>query len=205
MLQGDTALSPSTDISLSFVGPFTFTDGGNSVFESPCATAAGIYLWTIRQLGDDSHLIHYVGETGATVGLAIRHRTHLIGILGLYYGIIHPEKAQQGVCDWLWRGLWRDKSSAGPARQIEAYRTIHEYMIRYLSIISIFFAELHTDTQLRRHIEGCVGWNLRNNHPDCKALYPDDNHVGTLAAKNRGILRVTASKVIRGLDSEIPY
>jgi hypothetical protein len=202
MLQGDTALSPSTDISLSFVGPFTFTGGGSSVFESPCATATGIYLWTIRQRSDGTHLIHYVGET---VALANRHREHLIGILGLYYGIIHPEKAQQGVCDWLWRGLWRDRSSAGPARQIESYGTLHEYIIRYLSIINIFFAEVHTETQLRKHIEGCVGWNLRNNHPNFKALYPDDNHVGTLAVKNRGILRVTASEVIRGLDSEIPY
>lgn len=47
--------------------------------------------------------------------------------------------------------------------------------------------------------------NLRNNHPEHKILYPDDNHVGTWKNKNNGRLNVTADKIIRGLDKEIPY
>ena len=78
-------------------------------------------------------------------------------------------------------------------------------MIRYLSVVSIFFAEVNTDTQLRKHIEGCIGWNLRNNHPPCKALYPDDNHVGTMASKDRGLLRIKTAEIVRGLDAEIPF
>lgn len=195
-------MKPSTDISLNFVGPFTFTGDKSSVFESPFTTAAGIYLWTINQHSDNSYLIHYVGET---VSLGNRHREHLIQILGLNYGIFHPEKAQEGVCELLWPGLWRMKTSSGPSKQIEAYQSIHKHVIRYLSILRIFFAELNTEAWLRKHIEGCIGWNLRNNHPECKTLYPDDNHVGSLADKSHGMLRVTASEFIRGLDSEILY
>jgi hypothetical protein len=202
MLQSDIAVPPPTPISLNFDGPFTFTAGGRSVFECPFSTAAGIYLWTIKQRSDGIHLIHYVGET---LWLGKRHREHLIHILGLNYGIFHPEKAQEGVCERLWDGLWRMKGPSGPSKLIEKYQQIHEQVCRYLSIVNIFFAELNTDENLRRHIEGCIGWNLRNKHPEWKVLYPDDNHVGTMADKNRGLLRVTASEAIRGLDSEIPY
>jgi hypothetical protein len=202
MLQPDIASSPTREIALDFVGPFTFTAGEGSVFHSPCATAAGIYLWTIKQRSDQTHLIHYVGET---ISLGARHREHLIHVLGLNYGIFNPDRAQEGVCELLWPGLWRSRGLDGPSKQIEAYQALHEHVLRYLSIVNIFFAELNTETQLRRHIEGCVGWNLRNNHPECKVLYPDDNHVGTLATKDRGELRVNAPEPIRGLDARIPF
>jgi hypothetical protein len=202
MLQPDIGLPTTREISLNFIGPLTFTAGERSVFHAPCATAAGIYLWTIRQRNDQSHLIHYVGET---VSLGARHREHLIHILGLNYGIFHPDRAQEGVCELLWRGLWRSKGLDGPSEQIGAYQTHHEQVLRYLSIVNIFFAELNTETQLRRHIEGCIGWNLRNNHSECKALYPDDNHVGTSPTKDRGELRISAPEPIRGLDARIPY
>ena len=195
-------VSPSTEIALNFVGPFSFVGDGRSLFESPVASSAGVYLWTIKQRSDNTHLIHYVGET---TSFASRHREHLIQILGLNYGIIHPEKAQDGICEWLWQGLWRDRSPLGPAKQIAAYQAIHQQMIRYLSLVNVFFAEVNTETQLRKHIEGCIGWNLRNNYPTCKALYPDDNHVGTMAAKNRGLLRIKTAEIVRGLDSEIPF
>lgn len=190
------------DITLDFIGPFKFTDGENSVFSSPVATCPGLYLWAIRQSSDQSHLIHYVGETAA---LAARHREHLINILGLNYGIFNPERAQQGVCELIWPGLWRDKSPSGPARQIGAYVYHHEMVIGYVSVLNIFFAEIHVDSRLRKHIEGCIGWNLRKNHPDCKVLYPDDNRVGTSANKDNGVLRIHFQEPIRGLDEEIPY
>jgi hypothetical protein len=202
MLQPDIAADSTGEISLDFAGPFTFTAGESSVFHSRCAGAAGIYLWTVKQRGDQTHLIHYVGETQC---LGKRHREHLIHILGLDYGIFDPDKAQEGVCELLWQGLWRTKTPDGPSKQIEAYQGIHEQVFRYLSVISIFFAELNTDTHLRKHIEGCIGWNLRNNHREWKALYPDDNHVGTLTNKDRGHLRISAPESIRGLDARIPY
>ena len=190
------------DIDLNFVGPFTFMDGEACVFHSAFAASPGIYLWTIRQDRDDTHLVHYVGET---VSLGKRHREHLIHILGLNYGVFDSDKARQGVSELLWKGLWRDKTASGPSMQLEAYQAIHQHVLRYLSILNVFFAELNVGTNLRRHVEGCIGWHLRNNHPEHKALYPDDNHVGTMREKNNGILRISVPEVIRGLDGVIPY
>jgi len=191
-----------TDIDLNFVGPFTLIDGKACVFHSAFAASPGIYLWTIKQDDDNTHLIHYVGET---VSLGKRHREHLIQILGLNYGIFDPEKARQGVSELLWNGLWRDKTVSGPLIQLEAYRRIHEDVLRYLSILNVFFAELKGDSNLRKHVEGCIGWHLRNNHPEHKALYPNDNHVGTRKDKNNGTLRILVPETIRGLDEAIPY
>jgi hypothetical protein len=160
-----------TNICLNFEGPFTFMGSVNSVFHSPLAACPGVYLWTVRQHSDKTHLIHYVGETFA---LGKRHREHLIQSLGLNYGIFAPDKMQQGVCELVWP-------------------------------VNIFFAELKSDDRLRKHIEGCIGWNLRNNHREAKTLYPDDNHIGTMADKNRGELLIGSPERIRGLDSRIPY
>lgn len=185
-----------TDILLHFNGPFTFTGDDTSVFHSPFAESEGIYLWTFRQRKDDTHCIHYVGET---TSFGDRHREHLTHIQDLYYGIFSSNKAQDGVCELLWPGLWRDET-------LEPYETIDDDVTRYVAHVNIFVAEVKTDRGLRRHIEGCIGWNLRNNHPEHKVLYPDDNRVGTKPGeKNRGQLLVTSSERIRGLDSEIAY
>jgi hypothetical protein len=191
-----------SDLQLYFDGPFTFCAGPDSVFCSRFCGSAGVYLWTIRQPSDNTHLIHYVGET---VRLGNRQREHLIQILGLNYGIFDPDKARHGVCELLWRGLWRDRTADGPSRMLSAYHRLSEVVVRYVEAISIFFAELNVETSVRKHVEGCIGWNLRNNHPECKQLYPDDNHVGTMRDKETGRLLITATEVIRGLDASIPY
>jgi hypothetical protein len=195
-----------TNITLDFEGPYTFLSGGTSVFLSPCATSRGVYLWTIRQREDDAHLIHYVGETKS---LGKRHRKHLTAILGLDYGIFGPDRAQEGVRRSLWRGLWREKAQDAPSKLIEAYQTLHDGVTRYLAVVNIFFAEIRTeleiDKQLRKHIEGCIGLNLRKNHPESKTLYPDDNHIGTMPDKDHGELMISCSQCIRGLDSRIRY
>jgi len=191
-----------TDILLHFDGPFTFTEGSNSVYHAPMANSAGVYLWTIRQEADGSHLIHYVGET---LHLAKRHREHLIHILSLNYGIFDPDDARRGTCTFLWKGLWRDRAADGPAKLIAQYAGLAEVVVRYVNEINIFFAELKIENILRKHIEGCIGWNLRNNHTDCKQLYPDDNHVGTMKEKKNGRLLITASQTIQGLDPIIEY
>jgi hypothetical protein len=188
-------------MNLTFSGPFTFT-GPDSIFDAPCSASAGVYLWAIRQRADDAYLIHYVGETAS---LGKRHRDHLTHILGLNYGLIDPVKAREGVCEWVWKGMWRDRTASGPMRTLRAYRDIHGLVLAYLDCIDIFFAPTDVDTKLRKHIEGCIGWNLRNNHPEWKMLYPDDNHVGTMAVKDHGELKITAPVLIRGLDALIPY
>jgi hypothetical protein len=191
-----------SDLQLYFDGPFTFCDGPDSVFRSRLRASAGVYLWTIQQASDNTHLIHYVGET---VQLGNRQREHLVQILGLNYGIFDPDKARRGVCELLWGGLWRDRTPDGPGRTLSEYQRLNEDIVRYVEAISIFFAELNVESRLRKHIEGCIGWNLRNNHPECKQLYPDDNHVGTMKVRESGRLLITAAGVIRGLDASIEY
>ena len=190
------------DIALNFTGPFTFMEGEMCLFQSVFTASPGIYLWTIKQDSDNAHLIHYAGET---ISLGKRHREHLIQILGLNYGIFDPDKACQGVSELLWKGLWRDKTAIGPLMQLKAYQGIHEDVLRYISILNVFFAELDIDNKLRKHVEGCIGWHLRNNHPEHKVLYPDDNHVGTRKNKGNGNLKISVPETIRGLDDFIPY
>jgi hypothetical protein len=152
-----------TDIHLNFLGPFTFTAGDASVFECAVASCPGIYLWTIRQSIDGSRLVHYVGET---TSLGDRHREHPTYILGPNYGILDADKARQGVCVLLWKGLWRDKSQSASLGQMVAYEAVHKHVLRYVSAIDIFFAEFHGERQLRRHIEGCDCSNFgKTGHP----------------------------------------
>jgi len=191
------------DLPLNFDGPFTLTAGDTSLFHSEFAASSGIYLWTIRQRADDTHLIHYIGQTGRT--LAQRHREHLLCILGLDYGIFDPDKAQDGVSDVLWAGAWRDKTPDGPAKQIEAYRVMRDYVDPYLDGLSLFFAELNTDDQTRKHVEGCIGSHLRREHPEATSLYPDDCRVGPMRERYGAQLLIRSAETIRGLDSHIPY
>ena len=190
------------DLQLHFDGPYTFTAGDRSLFHASCAKAAGVYLWTFRQNSDSSHLIHYVGET---ISFAKRQREHLIHILSMNYGVFDPDKAQQGIAEVRWPGLWRRKSADGPMECLKAYGALNDVVLRYIEVLNVFFAPTSIDQQLRKHVEGCVGWNLRMRYPDHKVLYPDDNHIGTNADKTNGILCITSSEVIRGLDAEIPY
>lgn len=190
------------DTILNFDGPFTFTDGKDSVFLSRHVKSAGIYLWTHRQKNDGTHMIHYVGEA---TRFGKRHREQLINILGLNYGIFNSEKTQQGVSELLWRGLWRYNTEDAPCKTISEYRRINAQVVSYVESLCIFFAELNIDGKIRKHIEGCIGWNLRNNHPECRQLYPDDNYVGAMKDKNHVQLIITAPEVIRGLDASIPY
>jgi hypothetical protein len=108
----------------------------------------------------------------------MRHREHLINKLGFNYGIFDPDEAQNGVCKIVWKGLWREKAIEATPQALFEYQRLHEVVLRYIDTITIFFAELTVEVQMRKHIEGCIGWNLRTNHVDCKQLYPDDNHVG---------------------------
>lgn len=191
-----------SDITLDFVGPLTFTEGAKSIFHAPNAKSPGVYLWTIRQR-DESHLINYVGETKKS--LASRHREHLIGLLGLDYDIIDAEKGQDGICEMVWKGLGREKNGTSAFEAIEAYQRVHGSVMSYLSALNIFFAELSIEDRLRKHIEGCIGWNFRKKHPESTALYPMNRQVGAMQDREHGNLLISASEPIRGLDERIPY
>lgn len=188
------------DLSIHFAGPLTFGAGPDSLFHSPLARSSGIYIWTVRQASNGAHLIHYIGET---YSFARRQREHLIHILGMNYGIFDPDAATAGKCTLVWPGLWRDRSADGPARLLERYERLAKVAVRYVSQLRVFFAALDGDRELRRHIEGSIGWNLRNRHPGLCGLYPADNHLGRSRTPLHARLRITSAEPIQGLDPEL--
>jgi len=185
-------------IELHFHGPFSFLNKAHSLFGCEYARSRGIYLWTIKSnLG---YLIHYIGETE---NLAKRHREHLINILGLNYGIFEVSQAREGKQVLIWRGLWRYRYSFPIEEILKIYPGIASQVIEYINSLDVFFAELDCDLNIRRHIEGSIGWNLRNKYPDFKVLYPDDNHIGTKRGKMMKKLVITSDEKILGLDPEM--
>jgi len=186
-------------ISLHFHGPLTFTPGERCLFHSPLQDAACVYLWTIRSDLDGLYYIHYVGET---TDFGARQREHLVHVLGMNWGIFDPVEARQGVQKRIWPGLWRDGSQDGPARLLQAYARGSTDVLRYIEALTVFVAETDVDRRLRKHIEGSVGRNLRDNHRDKSALYPEDNHIG-VGRRIGASLLITADAPIAGLDPVI--
>ena len=185
-------------IALHFQGPLTFTPGVRSLFHSPLQNAECVYLWTIQSDVDNRFYIHYIGEA---TSFARRQREHLIQVLGLNYGIFDPAEARNGVQTRLSQGLWRDRSPEGPGRLLEKYSQMTSDVLRYFETLNVFAAVTSVDRWTRKHIEGSIGWNLRNNHKSEKMLYPDDNRVGTMAAKVAHQLCISSDVPIAGLDS----
>jgi hypothetical protein len=184
-------------VQLYFSGPFTFTPGERSLFHSAFSNKPCIYLWTFRSNKDQRYHIHYVGETFA---FAQRQREHLIGILGLNYGTFDPAAARRGTQARVWKGLWRDKTADGPAKALEQYARGTAAVLDYVAGLCVFVAPLDGPREMRRHVEGSIGWNLRNNHQDVCTLYPADNHIGTSTTKMSLVLELSADEPIAGLD-----
>jgi hypothetical protein len=183
-------------IQIYFDGPFSFSN--NSIFECKYKNSPGIYLWIIKT--ENGNMIHYIGET---INFAKRQKEHLINILGFYYGIFDVNKAKEGNSVLLWKGLWRDKSDNLTSELLSNYQKLNPLVIDYVNCINIYFAEIDIDSNLRKHIEGSIGWNLRNKYKDYKVLYPDDNHIGMMANKLNRNLIINSSEIILGLDKEM--
>lgn len=186
-------------IELNFSGPYTFYPGKRSIFDCEYSDRGGIYLWTMLSDQKESYYIHYVGETTA---FSKRQKEHLIRILGMDYRIIDPNKAKKGIEEIVWNGLWRDKDNTLIRDVFDTYVQDSSHVIEYIKSIAVFFAPIETSNELRKHIEGSIGWNLRNNHPKERVLYPNDNKVGTRKPVGK-ILRISVDKTILGIDPEI--
>jgi hypothetical protein len=185
------------NIILEFNGPYKFFGQKNPIFVNN-RNLSGIYLWTINT--KDGYMIHYVGQT---TKFFKRQKEHLINILGLNYGILDTEVAKNGEMKLLWQGLWRDKDNTLLDNSLEKeYTILSKQVIEYINIIEIFFAKLDGKNILREHIEGSIGWNLRNNHKEYKKLYPDDNHIG-ISNKLNCKLFIKCNYNILGLDKEM--
>lgn len=185
-------------INIYFDGPFSYSNKINSLFEFKYKKSPGIYLWVIKS--NMGNLIHYIGETS---NFAKRHKEHLMNILSLYYGIFDLNNAKVGKQVLIWKGLWRDKSENPVEDLLINYSKLTSTVIDYINFLDIYFAEIDVDNGIRKHIEGSIGWNLRNKHQNYKVLYPDDNHIGMKIVKLNKKLLISSSEKIFGLDSEI--
>jgi len=188
-------------ITLNFQGPFTL----KSLENYECGSKRdieGIYLWTVNQANSDNYLIHYIGESTKVIR---RQSEHLTQVLGLYYGIFDPELITQGELVKLWEGMWRDKSKSRITNCLSAYSEITEKVIEYLDKIEIFIAETELESNLRRHCEAIIGFNLRNTHPEHKTIYPDDNRVILRKNMDAAKLVINCDNNILGLDEAINF
>lgn len=187
-------------LNLHFHGPLTFGAGDRCLFESELADASCVYLWTVRRESDGAYLIHYIGEAES---LAVRHREHLINVLGLNYGIYEVAAARRGDLVPVWAGLWRDRSVTAPSVMLEGYPGLARSAAEYIDAVEVFAARVENDRGLRRHIEGSIARSLRAKALEDRALYPADNRTGVSRLPRNVQLNVTADVPIAGLDHSL--
>jgi hypothetical protein len=185
---------------LHFNGPFSFIREENYLFESKFADDAGIYLWVIKDTEHNLNYIHYVGQTKE---FGKRHREHLIHILSLNYYILDHIQARKGNLEIIWNGMWRDEGSKAAKRTLRVYEDVSRKVLDYIRIIDVYFAPTDFPNDIRRHVEGCIGWNLRSNHPEFKRFYPDDNNIVKWKKGLNERLYITSDQDTLGLDAEM--
>ena len=193
------AISNEKSITLDFIGPLKLTKGDEYLFHSKFVNSEGIYIWTVKDEKNKINYVHYIGETGS---FGKRQREHLIQITGLNYRIIDPDYAKQGTEKIIWNGLWRDKSPHAVAKLLDNYNEVSKKVIEYIGLINIYFAPTSVEVYIRKHIEGCISWNLRKKYTDLNIFYPQDNKVGKKTKLLQQKLFVNLPEDIAGIDKE---
>lgn len=188
-----------TAITLNFQGLFKFTEGENYLYDSAHAKSEGIYIWTIKDEENRINYVHYIGKTSS---FGKRQKEHLIQMAGLNYRIIDPDFARQGIEKIIWNGVWRDKTSNAVANLLNSYDKVSIKVIAYIGLINVHFAPTAFEAHLRKHSEGCLSWNFRNNYPNLKTFYPDDNRTMAKAQRLGKQLIVNLPEEIAGIDRE---
>jgi len=198
--QFDLFRTTMNEYTLHFQGPFSYLNKESSLFHSENGQDEGIYLWVIKDISNNVNYIHYVGET---TNFSKRHREHLTHILGLNYQVIDADSAKQGICRILWNGMWRDKRTDAAKHTLDNYASISRYVVNYVKCCDIYLAPTKFSREIRRHIEGCIGWNLKNKHPELTRFYPADMHTGMMKEPLNKTLTISSDQPIAGLDDEI--
>lgn len=194
-----TAIGREPATVLTFHGPFTFTKGDAYLFNTRFVKSEGIYIWTIRDEVDNVNYVHYIGET---VCFGRRQRQHLIQITGLNHRILDADFARQGLEKVIWSGMSADKTRNAAAHLLENYNEVSKKVIAYIGLINVYFAPTTFDLRLRRHIEDCIGWNLRTKYPELRKFYPDEDHVCRMGQRLSQRLTLHLPEEIAGIDWE---
>ena len=185
---------------LHFNGPYNFTKGDRSLFHSEFANDEGIYLWVIKDAKNDINYIHYIGET---TNFGKRQKEHLTQILGLNYYVIDTDLAKQGIHEAIWTAMWRDKTNDAAGNDLKKYEQLNNDVRRYIEYMDVYFAPAAFSSEIRKHIEGCIGWNLRTKHPELTKFYPADNRVVRSKKLLHEKITMSSDQPIAGLDSAI--
>lgn len=189
------------ELLLKFHGPFSFGEDRDSLFKCDFASQKGIYIWTIKDALHKINYIHYIGITDRT--FAERQREHLIHILGQDYRIIDVNAARRGEENIVWNGLWRDKSEGAIQKLLTQYANTSKKVVDYVKLINVYFAPTSLHNNLLCHIEGSLGWNLREKYPNLTLFYPTDNYVRKEKEKRNIRLLIELSEPIAGIDNEL--
>jgi hypothetical protein len=96
-----------------------------------------------------------------------------------------------------------NKDKDAVAKLLEKYKSLNHAVKEYLELLNIFFAAASLDEDNHCHLEGCIGWNRRNNHPKTSRFYPADNHIGTRAEKYNETILITMDESIQGVNKEV--
>jgi hypothetical protein len=99
--------------------------------------------------------------------------------------------------------MWRDKTANAVANLLESYCEVGKKVIDYIRLINVYFAPTNVQVQWRRHIEACIGWNLRIKHPPLKKYYSDDNRIDKVGQLHGQILSLNLPEDIAGIDKEL--
>lgn len=88
-------------------------------------------------------------------------------------------------------------------KSIESHGLATRHVTGYIEHIAIYFARTRFPREIGRHVEGCIGWNLRNNYRELNIFYTADNHVGTMKDRLGKTITITSDQPIAGLDPEL--
>ena len=192
-----TASAAPVSLDLDFRGPFTFAAGPRSLFDCADRSVSSVYVWTIRSERDSRYYVHYVGEAEH---FARRQREHLVHVLGLNYGILDPAAARRGEVRWVGRGLWRDRTPAGPADALARYPLLTAAVTEYLEALDVFVAPVEGDRAFRRRVERALADRLRLDRPESGVLYPADNRVSGAPGRDELHLHISGAAPIAGIE-----
>ena len=109
--------------------------------------------------------------------------------MGLDYRALYVEAAKQGIEKIVWDRMWRDKFDKAMGNLLNRHEDIGHEVVDFL-LYRHPFAITYVDILLIKHIEGNVGWRLRNKYKDLNVFCHDGNHIGTSCHRYNMILEV---------------
>jgi hypothetical protein len=125
-----------------------------------------------------------------------------IHILSLRYGLFRPDAVAANDPKPIFGGtqlMWQTKRQDDPlTNAVAKWKELQSKIAPYLESIEVFFAPTVLSTVARRHVEGCIAWNLRLKYPN-EARFYSNRHAGK--SQDLGIIiPVALDQPILGID-----